>query len=121
MYADGHEISFYTKQFPDCDHVYKSKYVIFFKEPQLQYFFYSLTLIELTAFLGSQNDFWLNKQKEVEKRFLDLKNGQSTFQEPKKKKRKRCGKEPPPCPSDEPFAKFAAQLQIEFFCQCKDQ
>lgn len=30
MYADSHDISFYTKQFPDCDHVYKSNYVIFF-------------------------------------------------------------------------------------------
>lgn len=48
-----------------------------------------------------------------------MKNGQSTFQEPKKKKRKRCKKEPPPCSSDEPFAKFAAELQIEFFVKVK--
>lgn len=48
-----------------------------------------------------------------------MKNGQSAFQEPKKKKRKRCKKEPPPCPSDEPFAKFAAELQIEFFVKVK--
>lgn len=48
-----------------------------------------------------------------------MKNGQSTFQEPEKKKRKRCGKEPPPCSSDEPFAKFAAELQIEFFVKVK--
>lgn len=48
-----------------------------------------------------------------------MKNGQSTFQEPEKKKRKRCRKEPPPSPSDEPFAKFAAELQIEFFVKVR--
>jgi len=73
----------------------------------------------LKEFLESQKEFWLNKQKEVEKRFLDLKDGQSPFQEPKRKKRKRYGKEPPPIPSDESFAKFAAELQIEFFVKVK--
>jgi len=73
----------------------------------------------LKAFLESQKEFWLNKQKEVEKRFLDLKNSQSPFQEPKRKKRKRYGKEPPTIPSDESFAKFAAELQIEFFVKVK--
>lgn len=72
-------------------------------------------LSELKAFLNNLRDQWVTKQKEGEERFLDLSEGQQTVQEPRPKKRKR-GKKVAQQPSD-PFAKYAAELQIDFFYQ----
>ena len=70
-------------------------------------------LLELKAFLNDLRDQWVTKQKEVEERFLDLSEGQQTVQEPRPKKRKR-GQKVAQQPLD-PFAKYAAELQIDFF------
>lgn len=59
-------------------------------------------------------EYWDNKQKEVENRFLELSDSEPVAQEPKAKKRKRGKKEVKQSLSD-PFAKYAAELQIEFF------
>lgn len=70
---------------------------------------------ELKVFLQNLKEYWVNKQREVDDRFLEL-DSQLTAQEPKTKKWKRGKKEPPQqqYPSD-PFAKYAAELEIEFF------
>lgn len=47
---------------------------------------------EFKVFLDSRKECWLSKQKEVERRFLELEQVQSTFQEPRKKKRKTAAK-----------------------------
>ena len=65
-------------------------------------------------FLINQKDYWTAKQGEVEERFLEMEvEGKCPVQEPKPKKRKR-GKGPQPQLSD-PYAKYAAELQIQFF------
>ena len=65
-------------------------------------------------FLDSLKEYWENKQKEVEKRFLDLSKKQSMILGPQSNKRKRGQKEAQKDLSDS-FAKQAAELQIEFF------
>ena len=72
------------------------------------------SLLELKEFLEKHKEYWAVKLKEVEERFLELDQGQVTFQEPKQKKKKRSKKEPQECFSDD-FSKFAAELQIQFF------
>lgn len=84
-----------------CIHVNQINIWFYFsKNYNCNKFFLFSNIYRVENILESQKVFWLNKQKEVKKRFLDLKNDQSTFQETKKKKRKRCKKESPPCPSD---------------------
>ena len=56
----------------------------------------------------------MNKQNEVEGKFLELSESHSTAEEPKAKKRKRVAKVANQSQPD-PFAKYAAKLQIEFF------
>lgn len=69
-------------------------------------------------FLDSLKEYWENKQKEVEKRFLDLSKKQSMILGPQSKKRKRGQKETQKDLSDS-FAKQAAELQIEFFTKVR--
>ena len=76
----------------------------------------SLSVLEFKVFLDSRKECWLSKQKEVERRFLELEQVQSTFQEPRKKKRKTAAKEQPLSSlGQDSFANFAAELQTEFF------
>lgn len=76
------------------------------------------SFLELQMFLDGQVDYWSDKQKEVEQRFLELEKqdqSASSYKEPKQKRRKRTKKETQKLPSEDPFSKYAAQLQIEFF------
>ena len=59
-------------------------------------------------------EYWVNKQKEVEERFLDLSEKESMVLGPQPKKRKIVQKKTQKDLSDS-FAKQAAELQIEFF------
>ena len=76
-----------------------------------------IMLLELKEFLDGCKEQWINKQKEVEQRFLELeKKDQSAVKEPKQKKTKRTKKESQQFPiSEDSFAKYAAELQIEFY------
>lgn len=64
--------------------------------------------------MQNQKNYWVNKQNEVEGKFLELSESHSTAEEPKAKKRKRVAKVANQSQPD-PFAKYAAKLQIEFF------
>lgn len=64
-------------------------------------------------FLENLKENWAKRQKEVEERFLEL-GEQCGNQEPLPKKRKR-GKKKSLEDHTDPFANYAAQLQIEFF------
>ena len=66
--------------------------------------------------LNSRKEHSVNKQKEVEERFLELQQVQpSCDQEPRKKRKEKTKKEPQMRSREDPFAKYAAELQIEFF------
>ena len=71
---------------------------------------------DLKEFLNNQKDYWMSKQKEVEERFMEVdKEGQDPdLMAPKPRKRKRTTKEVPPS-KDDPYARFAAELQTIFF------
>lgn len=56
--------------------------------------------------MDSQKEYWANKEKEVQETFFELEE-QVTWERGKKK-------EPQQHLSD-PFAKYAAELQVEFF------
>ena len=64
-------------------------------------------------FLENLKEDWVKRQKEAEERFLEL-GEQCGTREPLPKKRKR-GKKTNPEDQTDPFANYAAQLQIEFF------
>ena len=70
-------------------------------------------------FLQGLKEYWVNKQKEVEERFLDLSNKQSMVLGPQSKKRKRGQKETQKDQLSDSFAKQAAELQIEFFAKVR--
>ena len=63
-------------------------------------------------FLENLKEKWTNKQREVEERFLELEE-QCGNQEPLPNKEKRGKKKLEDYP--DPFAKYAAELQVEFF------
>ena len=64
-------------------------------------------------FLENLKEKWTNKQRQVEERFLELEE-QCGNQEPLPKKMKR-GKKKKLENYPDPFAKYAAELQVEFF------
>ena len=65
-------------------------------------------------FLENLKENWIKRQKEVEERFLELEE-QCGNEEPLPKKRKRGKKKKLMEDHTDPFANYAAQLQIEFF------
>lgn len=69
---------------------------------------------ELKAFLENLKEQWSNKQKEVEATLEEL-TEDSTDQAPLPKKRKRGKNTEPKEQLSDPFAKYAAELQIEMF------
>ena len=71
---------------------------------------------DLKDFLNNQKDYWVAKQKEVEERFMEVdEEGQDPdLMAPKPRKRKQKTKGVPPSKED-PYARFAAELQIIFF------
>ena len=69
---------------------------------------YYLIFSELKVFLDSLKEYWVNKQKEVEERFLDLSKKESMVLGPPPKKRTQQD-------LSDSFAKQAAELQFEFF------
>ena len=64
------------------------------------------TFSEFKAFLDSR-------------KFLELEQVQSSIQKPKKKKRKTCAKKTLSSLSEDSYAKFAAEIQTEFFVKVK--
>lgn len=82
------------------------------KTPNIYIFFFS----DLKDFLNNQKDYWMAKQKEVEERFMEVdEEGQDPdLMAPKPRKRKRTTKGVP-LSKEDPYARFAAELQIIFF------
>ena len=60
---------------------------------------------------------WVNKQNDVEEKFLEL-DEESIVQGPLPKRRKR-GKTAPRGQLSDPFATYAAEIQIEMFTKVK--
>jgi len=66
--------------------------------------------------LDSQKEYWAKKGKEVEERFLELETEITcVVQKHEPKKRKRGKRKEPQQHFSDPFAKYAAELQVEFF------
>lgn len=61
---------------------------------------------------------WVNKQKNVEEKFLELEE-ESKVQRPLPKKQKRGKKTEPQEQLSDPFATYAAEIQIEMFTKVK--
>ena len=80
---------------------------------------YVLCLTDLEIFLTSHKEQWENKQTEVEAKFLELSSLadeiSNNVKESRLKKRKRSAKAAHFQGQDDPFASYAATLQVDFF------
>ena len=91
-----------------------SLYIIIYSNSKTFFSFFLHFETELKAFLVDLKEQWRNKQKDMEEKYLEF-DEESKVQGPLPKKRKRWKKtEPQEQPSD-PFAKYAAEIQIEMF------
>lgn len=87
---------------------------LYIATPKLFFTFFLHFHTELKAFLVDLKEQWLNKQKHVEEKFLEL-DEESKVQGSLPKKRKRRKKTEPQEQLSDPFAKCAAEIQIEMF------
>lgn len=66
--------------------------------------------------MDSQKEYWANKEKEVEETFLELEEQVTcAVQKPVPKQKMEKREEEPQQHFSDPFAKYAAELQVEFF------
>ena len=74
---------------------------------------------DFEVFLADLENQWEVKQQKIESKFLDLRalSDQLTtiLEKPPQKKRKRSSRSVQPSRQEDPFASYAAELQVEFF------
>lgn len=94
--------------------------MLIFKGNNIETNLHTLIILDFEKFLTSRREEWETRQKEVEAKFLDLSSLSDKLaavpSEPKKRKRKAKSDN---CPQglvqQDPFASYAAELQVCFF------
>lgn len=92
--------------------------MLIFKGNDIETNLHTLIILDFEKFLTSQREEWETRQKEVEAKFLELSSLSDKLaavpSEPKKRKRKVKSDNCPQVQQD-PFASYAAELQVCFF------
>ena len=72
-------------------------------------------VLDLETFLTNSKQQWESKQKEIESQFLQLSDMAAACDEPSPKRKKRDRTKCQPQVQKDPFASYAAQLQVVYF------